>query len=274
MTPEEKRNAIIHAHRCLNWLQSHCVEDCKFPCKCKHCKQRMAVPKHTTSPHKIYNTSFPTYASKNVSSTEMVAVGATPLPSYNQKANTSVVRKIEAQQTGILTCISAIQISNQSTGKNTLVYAQHDPGSQVTLISKTFLKEIDLVPVGKSRITLHTISSSETSELENVVFDLKALHNNKHFLELQALVVSPWSDEDYTLPHFQDLSEYPHFDDVVPRIIPERSGVDVLIGLDNSALMRVLQERTGNEGKPHAIEIPIGWIASGEKLPKSQNFCK
>ena len=271
MTPEEKRNAIIQAHRCLNCLQSHSVEDCKFPCKCKHCKQRMAVPKHTTSLHKIYNTSFPTYPSENVSSTERVAVGAASLPSYNQKASTSVVRKIEAQQTGILTRISAVQISNPCTGKNTLVYAQHDPGSQVTLISKTLLEELDLVPVGKSQITLHTISSSETSELENVVFNLKSLHNNKHFLGLQALVVSPWSDEGYTLPHCQDLSEYPQFDDVVPYMIPERSGVDVLIGLDNSALMRVLQERTGNEGEPHAIETPLGWIASGGKFQKGMN---
>ena len=36
LTPEEKRNAIIQAHRCLNCLQSHSVEDCKFPCKYKH----------------------------------------------------------------------------------------------------------------------------------------------------------------------------------------------------------------------------------------------
>ena len=90
LTPEEKRNAIIQAHRCLNCLQSHSVEDCKFPCKCKHCKQRMAVPKHTTSLHEIYNTSFPTYPSENVSSTERVAVGAASLPSYNQKASTDL----------------------------------------------------------------------------------------------------------------------------------------------------------------------------------------
>ena len=147
------------------------------------------MPKHTTSLHKIYNTSFPIYPSENVSSTERVAVGAAPLPSYNQKASTSVVRKIEAQQKGIFTRISAVQISNPCTEKNTLVYAQHDPESPVILISKTVLKELDLVLVGKSRITLHIISSSETSELENVVFDLKSLHNNKHFLGQQALVV-------------------------------------------------------------------------------------
>ena len=59
LTPEEKRNAIIQAHRCLNCLQSHSVEDCKFPCKCKHCKQRMAVPKHTTSLQKYIIRPFP-----------------------------------------------------------------------------------------------------------------------------------------------------------------------------------------------------------------------
>ena len=249
-------------------MQSHSVEECKFPCKCKHCTQRVTVPKHTTSLHKVYNTSFSTYPSKDVSSTEKVADGAAPVLSYNQKACTSVVRKIEAQQTGILTRISAVRIINPRTGNNVLVYAKHDPGSQVTLISKTLLKELDLVPVGKSRITLHAISSSETSELENVVFDLKSLHNDKNFLGLQAFVIAPWSDEGYTLPHCQDLLEYPYFDDIIPCILPERLSVDVLIGLANSALMRVLQERTGNKGEPHPIENPIRWITSGGKFQK------
>ena len=181
------------------------------------------------------------------------------------------MRKIEAQQTGILTRISTVQIINPHTGKNALVYAQYDSGSQVTLIPKTLLKELDLVPVGKSRITLHTILSNETSELENVMFDLKSLHNDKHFFGLQALVVLPWSDEGYTLPHCQDLSEHTQFDDIIPCILPERSSVDVLIGLDNSALMRVLQERTDNESKPHAIETPIEWIASEGKFRKGMN---
>ena len=35
--------------------------------------------------------------------------------------------------------------------------------------------------------------------------------------------------------------------------------------------MRVLQERTGNEGEPHAIETPLGWIASGGKFQKGMN---
>ena len=120
---------------------------------------------------------------------------AIPLPSYNQTAHTSVVRKIGTQQIGILTRISVVRIINRRTGKNAFFYAQHDPGSQVTLISETFLKELDLVPVGKSQITLHTISSSETSELENVVFDIKSLHNDKNFFGLQALVVLLWSDK-------------------------------------------------------------------------------
>ena len=98
------------------------------------------------------------------------------------------------------------------------------------------------------------------------MFDLRSLHNDEHFLGLPALVVSPRSDEGYTLPHCQDLSEYLHFDDIIPCILPERSSVNVLIGLDNSTLMRVLQKQTGNEGEPHAVETPIGWIASGRKF--------
>ena len=67
------------------------------------------------------------------------------------------------------------------------------------------------------------------------------------------------------------MPKYPHFDDVIPCILPERSGVDVLIGLDNSAIMRVLREQTSNEGEPHTIETPIGWITSGGKFQKGMN---
>ena len=39
LTPEEKQNAILRAKRCINCLQNHDVQDCRFPCKCKFCKQ-------------------------------------------------------------------------------------------------------------------------------------------------------------------------------------------------------------------------------------------
>ena len=86
------------------------------------------------------------------------------------------------------------------------------------------------------------------------------------------MVIPPWSDEGYTLPHNQELSVYPHFDHVDICGLPSRSKVDLLIGLDNSCLMTVVEERVEQEGEPHAIKTTLGWIASGGKFCNAEAF--
>ena len=81
------------------------------------------------------------------------------------------------------------------------------------------------------------------------------------------MVMPSWSDESYTLPHYHNnLSSFSQFDDVDMKKLPHCSNVDILLGLDNSNLMRAVEERIGEEGEPHAIETPIGWVASGGKF--------
>ena len=98
------------------------------------------------------------------------------------------MRNLKAQQINTLTYVSAVQLVNAQTRKNVLVYAQYDPGSQVTLISKTLLEELSLVFTKNSGITLHTITGKETGHYENVVFYFEALHTSKRFSRLSALL--------------------------------------------------------------------------------------
>ena len=179
------------------------------------------------------------------------------------------VHKVQMKQTDILARISAVRVSNPQTGVTALVYVQHDPGSQVTLISSTLVTELGLVPVGKSFLSLLTLSSSETRHFDRVSFDLEALDSGHCFRTRQALVVSPWSNERYTLPHQQDLSKYSHFASITAQVIPDRDKVDIILGLDNSSLMRVMEELVGEEGEPHTVKTPIVWVASGGKFDEN-----
>ena len=54
-----------------------------------------------------------------------------------------------------------------------------------------------------------------------------------------------WSKETYILPQNYDLSSYQHFENVNIEILPNRKHIDILLGLDNSNLMIVLEERMG-----------------------------
>ena len=45
--------------------------------------------------------------------------------------------------------------------------------------------------------------------------------------------------------------------------MPDRKHVGILLGLDNSDLMTVLEERVEAKNLSHAIHTPIGWVASG-----------
>ena len=267
--PERRRDELIKARRCLNCYQPHPVKDCKLLCKCKHCGSAHSQ-KHATSIHDLYSTSGE--SRKNVgaamNSTANArgnhgAASVTTTPRVSDPSTDAYVDKVEVKQTGIFARISAVRVSNPQTGACALVYTQHDPGSQVTLMSSALVNELGLVPVGNSVLSLHTLSCSETRAFDRVSFDLEALDTHERFCDRKALVISPWSDEGYLLPHQQALSNYSHFDSGTTHAIPNRSHVDILLGLDNSLLMQVLEERVGSEGEPHAIKTPIGWIASG-----------
>ena len=257
MTHESRRNTIAQAGYCLNCLQQHQVKDCTLPCKCKHCSNTF-TPKHTTSLHDLFQkSSHPgeAFGAANYENYKPTNVGDRP-------HNTSV-KQVEVKQSDVFTRVSAVRVINPRTGDSSMVYAQHDPGSQVTLMSTSLVEELGLVNEGKCRITLHTLSSSQTQLYARVVFNLETTHTHECFDGLEGIVIPSWSESDYNLPHNQDLSLFPHFEGVTTCVLSHRSEVDIIIGLDNSHLMKVIEERVGDVGQPHAIKTPLGWIASG-----------
>ena len=279
MTPHKRREAIVRAGHCINCLKHHLVKDCTLLNKCKRCT-KTHTQKHATSLHDLYTTSNHVGAAVNASSpsrsnlhidfssSQDDTTDSLPLPPPGR----SSVKTVQLQQPRVFTRISAVRISNPQTGISAFVYAQHDPGSQVTLMSSDLVTELGLNTEGESLLTLYTLSNTETRHFQQVSFDLEALHTDQRFNARKAMVIPPWSDEGYTLPHNQELSAYPHFDHVDICGLPNRSKVDLLIGLDNSCLMTVVEERVGQEGEPHAIKTTLGWIASGGKFCNAEAF--
>ena len=273
MTPQERRESIIKAGHCINCLSKHHISDCHLQCKCKHCDKHNPQ-RHTTSLHELYLQSSTVGVNVGaadgttvVGNSHNCSIPSLPKELANHNAtNHASIKKIQAPATGVFTRISAVRVINPGTGVSTLAYAQHDSGSEVTLVSASLADELSLRRGETSLVTLHTVSGSTTSTFSHVSMKVQTLHNGDQFNINKALVMPAWSDESYTLPHHYNLSSLSQFDNVDMKKLPHRPNVDILLGLDNSNLMRVLEERIGEEGEPHAIETPIGWVASGGKF--------
>ena len=133
----------------------------------------------------------------------------------NQSAsNHASIKKIQTPVTGVFTRISAVRVINPGTGVSTFAYAQHDSGSEVTLVSASPADKLSLRRGKTSVVTLHTVSGSTTSTFSQVSMKIQTLHNGDQFNINKALVMPAWSDESYTLPHRYNLSSFSQFDNV------------------------------------------------------------
>ena len=109
--------------------------------------------------------------------------------------------------TGVFTRISAVRVINPGTGVSTLAYAQHDSGSEVTLVSASLADELSLRRGETSVVTLHTVSGSTTSTFSHVSMKVQTLHNGDQFNINKALVMPAC----HTLPHHYNLSSFSQF---------------------------------------------------------------
>ena len=275
-------------------MQQHDLKDCIHNCKCRHCGKHYQH-KHSTFLHALYTpvlppgnaashgaaTSFYLPAGRpreaaSFSNHQLEKSGGAAGPSFlvqsadtlsqNDARDVPVKKQVlglHTRKAGVLTRILALRVINPQTGNSLNIYAQHDSGSEVTIVSDSLVNELGLENEGTSRIILHTVTERKKSDFHCVSFDVEALHNGDHFNIQQALVMNNWSDDSYTLPHDYDLSEYSQFDYVECEVLPDRKCVDILLGLDNFHVMTSLKERRGRRGEPHAIKTPIGWVALG-----------
>ena len=167
--------------------------------------------------------------------------------------------------------VTAARIMNPVNGKSSLVYVQHDPGSQVTLVSNKLVQDLGLTAFDNVSFEMQTMTSCKATTADLVKFNVQSLHTGEIFGNVVSVVNEPWSDDENTLPHKQDLSVYEHFNDIEIVCLDNCHSVDVLLGNDNAHLMYAKQERMGkSQTDPHALLSPLGWLALGEKTSISE----
>ena len=80
-----------------------------------------------------------------------------------------------------LLCTSAVRVINSSTGRSTLVYAQHDTALQATLISERLKNQLNLVVDTKRNIKIQTLAQQTTSSGGLTEFTLQSLSTEEIF---------------------------------------------------------------------------------------------
>lgn len=247
LAPAERKEFIFKSNRCFNCLREHLLRDCVALCKCRKCGVSCSK-KHHFLLHDFY------------------AKPSRPLENGDNSGQSSVtVRKLNSRSVGATFLrVTAARIVNPATGKEKLVYMQHDPGSAVSLISSKLVQELSLTPFDDVCFEMQTMAGCKPTASNRVKFNVQSLHTGEIFCDVVSVVNEPWSDNESSLPHKQDLSAYKHFIDVNIVCLDECTSVDVLIGNDNARLMYAKQERMGkNQEDPHAFLSPLGWLACG-----------
>jgi hypothetical protein len=65
-----------------------------------------------------------------------------------------------------------------------------------------------------------------------------------------------------SIPQTKDLQDWPHLKGLVLPAI-QSNEISLLIGADNPAVFKVLDEREGPADAPYAVKYPLGWTVIG-----------
>ena len=226
-TNERKKRVVVGAGRCLNCFSlGHMVQNWMVSSKCRRCGPACSS-KHAGALHELYvrfrvGSGNGSYGLSKVIDTET--------RESSTEDEQSIVRKLTSNNNNtVLLRTSAMSVINLSTGKSTLVYAQHDSASQATLIPERL----------KNELTIRTLAQQTTSSGGLTEFTLQSLSTNEISQIKNALVVSEFADNESTLPHAVNVEKLEHFQDVTIPVIAQRKSIDILIGQTNKSLLTV-----------------------------------
>ena len=254
LTPIDRKDVIVKSGRCFNCLRKHFVKDCFAPNSCGKCGAAYSR-KHSFLLHDAFVTPSQAHESGDNTSEPSVTV---------RKVGIGSVKAASSR-------VTAARIMNPVNGKSRLVYVQHDPGSQVTLVSNKLVQDLGLTAFDNVSFEMQTMTSCKATTADLVKFNVQSLHTGEIFGNVVSVVNEPWSDDENILPHKQDLSVYEHFNDIEIVCLDNCHSVDVLLGNDNAHLMYAKQERMGkSQTDPHALLSPLGWLAFGGKTSLSE----
>ena len=121
LTPRERRQTVITAGRCLNGLSTeHLARNCPSRCKCRKCGPNCRG-KHSSAIHDCYESQTVGAAGETKATPVSPVASSVASTSTNDVKNVLKVR-VAKEGTALLRT-SAVRVTNQATGRSTLVYA-------------------------------------------------------------------------------------------------------------------------------------------------------
>ena len=187
--PQERRQTVIKAGRCLNCLSTeHLARNCPSRCKCRKCGPNCRA-KHSSAIHDCYESQTVGAAG------ETKAAPGSPVASSVASTPTNIVKNVlkvrVAEEGTVLLRTSAVRVINQTTGCSTLAYAQHDTASQATLISDLLREELGLEVTTDPFITIRTLADQTASCIGKTDFSLESLVTGDNYTI--TVITYPWS---------------------------------------------------------------------------------
>ena len=209
LSKEDKKRTVMNAGRCLNCLAvGHFARRCSLDSKCSICGPG-GPHKHASALHDVFVGS----KSDGAGAADMGGTKGEPLSSSETCAssNQPTIRKLSLDFGGVLLRTSAVKVINPKNGKSTFAYAQHDTGSQATLISERLKNELNL-KVKIDCVTIRTLADQTTKSGGLTEFKLQSFSDNAEYPINDALVVPDFTEEERCLPHAVKVAHLKHFE--------------------------------------------------------------
>ena len=175
LTPSDRKDVILKSGRCLNCLRKHFVKDCFAPNSCRKCGAAYSR-KHFFLLHDAF---------------------VTPSQARESGGDNTSKLSVSVRKVGIgsvkaaFSRVTAARIMNPVNGKSRLVYVQHDPGSQVTLVSNKLVQALGLTAFDNVSFEMQTMTSCKATTTDLVKFNVQLLHTGEIFCNVVSLVNKP-----------------------------------------------------------------------------------
>ena len=249
LTRDQKVEIIKKKNLCFCCLKSgHGSKDCEK--RCVKCNKKHHVLIHGVDDNSGRNPDkSPT---KSTAATEVVTM------------STSCVKSDAT--------LGALPVRVLMNGKEKLVVALVDSGSNTTLVTKSLVDELGITGTNAAPVAVHTMNGPALQQ-DGLVCQLELLSDDR-----SASVIV---DEALTVPSIpvravvdgEAFKDWPHLRDLELPYIP-RVKISIIIGTDCPEMHRSLEERHAGRRDPIARRTPLGWIVLGpsEKTGSSQTL--
>ena len=246
---DDKLEIVKKKNLCFCCLKAgHGSKDCER--RCVKCNKKHHILIHSD---KEYSEKFSDeMSSKATAATEAV---------------TCSTSKIKSDAT-----LGALPVRVKVNGKEKLVVALVDTGSNTTLIRRSLVDELGISGEQAAPVAVHTMNGPSLQQ-DGLVCKLELMSDDR----TSSVIV----DEALTVPAIpvravvdgKAFNEYPHLRDLDLPYIP-RAKIGIIIGTDCPEMHWSLEERRAGRKDPIARRTPLGWIVLGpsEKTDSIQSL--